>query len=133
MKVVVHVGNSFSKYKDKRLPHFYVYGYCKIIINVSKKLNTLKFCSHTMDLFYTLRIFSINSCCACLNIAKVGMVISKYVDKRSLCCQVYGYYKVIINVSKNTNKIFTLCEQILSMYYQFSTHDKYDYISKIDT
>jgi hypothetical protein len=90
-----------------------------------KKISTLKFISHTMELFFTLKIFSINNCCACLNIAKVGMVFSKYMDTRSLCFQVYGYYKVMITISKNTNKIFTLCEQILSMYYHFSTHDKY--------
>lgn len=59
----------------------------------------MNFFSCTMDFFYTPRIFSINSCCACLNIANVGMVFSKYMDKRSLCFQVHGYYKVIINVS----------------------------------
>jgi hypothetical protein len=34
-------GNVFSKYTNKRLPRFYVYGYYKIIINVSKNSNTL--------------------------------------------------------------------------------------------
>ncbi len=31
----------FSKSMDKRLPHFYVYGYCKTIVNVSYNNNTL--------------------------------------------------------------------------------------------
>jgi len=30
-----------SKYMDKGLPHFYVYGYCKMIVNISKNINTL--------------------------------------------------------------------------------------------
>jgi hypothetical protein len=34
-------GNVFSKYTNKRLSHFYVYGYNKTIINVSKNNNTL--------------------------------------------------------------------------------------------
>jgi hypothetical protein len=29
------------KYMDKGLPHFYVYGYYKMIVNVSKDINTL--------------------------------------------------------------------------------------------
>jgi hypothetical protein len=31
----------FLKYMDKKLPHFYVYGYYKIIVHVSKNNNTL--------------------------------------------------------------------------------------------
>ncbi len=30
-----------SKYMDKGLPHFYVYNYCKMIVNVSKDINAL--------------------------------------------------------------------------------------------
>jgi len=38
-------------------------------------------------------------------------VFSKYMGKKLLCFQVYGYYKIIIILLKNTQKIFTLCEQ----------------------
>jgi hypothetical protein len=31
----------FSKYMDKGLPCYYVYGYFKIIVNVLKSINTL--------------------------------------------------------------------------------------------
>jgi hypothetical protein len=34
---------------------------------------------------------------------KGGKIYSKYIEKRLLCFQVYGYCKGIINVSKNTN------------------------------
>jgi hypothetical protein len=40
--------------------------------------------------------------------SKGEFYFSKYMDKKLLCFHVYGYYKVIINVLENTNKIFTL-------------------------
>jgi hypothetical protein len=37
-------GNVLTKYMDKGLPSFYVYGYWKVIANVSKNINTLLTC-----------------------------------------------------------------------------------------
>jgi len=108
----------FSKFMDLWLSHSYIYGYCKIIVNESKNINSLHTCClinppyvwlfshmtnqwldiknltnnlHFLSLFnynhllffmffyYTLRICSytkkksIESCCAWVNIARVGM------------------------------------------------------------
>jgi hypothetical protein len=54
-------GNFFSKYMDKGLLCYYVYGYCKIIVNVSKKINTLLACCvasafHIWLFFHTWQI-----------------------------------------------------------------------------
>jgi len=42
---------------------------------------------------------------------KGGIFFKIHGCKRLLCFQVYDYYKVVINVLENTNKIFILCEQ----------------------
>jgi len=34
----------FQNNMDKNLPHFWVYGYCKVAINLSKNTNTLLRC-----------------------------------------------------------------------------------------
>jgi hypothetical protein len=53
-------------------------------------------------------------------------------DKGFLRFQVYGYYKVVITISKNTNKKLTLYEQYyLCIMPYFHTWQIYGYISKI--
>jgi hypothetical protein len=73
------------------------------------------FISYTI-FFCTLRIFSINNCCFKHNKRKKEIQI--HINKRLLCLYVHGYYKVMIDVSKNMDITFTLCEQL-----QFMNHD----------
>jgi len=34
---------------------------------------------------------------------KGGNLFSKYIDKKLSCFYAYGYYKIVVNVSKNSN------------------------------
>jgi hypothetical protein len=50
--------------------------------------------------------------------SKGGNVFSKYMDKKLPCFYAYGYYKIIVNVSKNSN----ICEQnspYITIYFNF--------------
>ncbi len=61
----------------------------------------------------------------CINITKVGN-FSKSMEKRLPCFYVYGYYKIIVNVSKNSNTLFTHLWTLHFIYHHlFSTHDKW--------
>jgi hypothetical protein len=55
-----------------------------------------------------------------------GNVSSKLMDKRLPCFYVYGYCKIVVNVSKNNNTIFTNLWILHSIYHHlFSTHCKW--------
>jgi hypothetical protein len=73
--------------------------------------NTLNICSHINDFLIHWRFFQLTIVVHMPKHSKGEFFGSKYVDKKLLCFQVYGYYKVIIKVLENTNKIFILCEQ----------------------
>jgi hypothetical protein len=64
-----------------------------------------------MILIYIEDFFQLTIGVHMLKHSKGENVFSKYMNRKLLCFHVYGYYKGIIKVLKNTNKIFTLCEQ----------------------
>ncbi len=52
---------------------------------------------------------------------KGGNLFSKYIDKKLSCFYAYGYYKIVVNVSKNSN----ISEQDVSPYILISICDKW--------
>jgi len=69
---------------DKKLPQFWVYGCYKV--------------ATTLKISWFIKDFSIEKYHACLNIARVGSIFSKYMDKGLSHYSVNGYCKIVVNV-----------------------------------
>jgi hypothetical protein len=74
--------------------------------------NTLNICSHINTFLINWRFFQLT---IVMHMPKHSMGWNfSFQNTWTRSCfvfQVYGYYKVIIKILENTNKIFTLCEQ----------------------
>jgi hypothetical protein len=71
-----------------------------------------------------LKIFSIESYHVCLNITKVGKIFSKYMHKGLSHFYVYGYWKIVLNLSKILIQYSHVVWLVQFMYEYFFTHDK---------
>jgi hypothetical protein len=61
--------------------------------------------------------------------SKGGNFFPKYMDKKLPCFYAYGYYMIVVNVSKNNN----ICEQNsshITIYFNFHMWQMDGYISK---
>jgi hypothetical protein len=108
-------GKVFSKYMDKTLACFHVCGKLMVAYqNLTPSLHFLSLFNYNQLLFATfflihkkfvdtLNIFSIESCCACLNIARMRFFFQN-TWTRSYHVSIYSYNKIITNVSKILRK-----------------------------
>jgi len=73
---------------DKKLPQFWVYGCCKVATDIK--------C--TLKISWFIKDFSIEKYHACLNIARVCSIFSKYMEKGLSHYSINGYCKIVVNV-----------------------------------